>query len=35
MNESLLGGSAPVDPVVTNHAPVATAADQTVTGPAP
>jgi chitinase len=33
MNESLMGGSAPVDPVVTNHAPVATAADQTVTGP--
>jgi len=34
MNESLLGGSTPVDPVVTNHAPVASAADQTVTGPA-
>lgn len=34
MNESLLGGgSTPVEPVVTNHAPVATAADQTVTGP--
>ncbi|HFK5771215.1 glycosyl hydrolase family 18 protein [Enterobacter ludwigii] len=34
MNESLLGGgSTPVDPVVTNHAPIAAAADQTVTGP--
>ncbi|WP_434133690.1 glycosyl hydrolase family 18 protein [Enterobacter cloacae] len=33
MNESLLGGSTP-DPVVTNHAPVASAADQSVTGPA-
>ncbi len=33
MNESLLGSSTP-DPVVTNHAPVASAADQTVTGPA-
>ncbi|WP_368528937.1 glycosyl hydrolase family 18 protein [Enterobacter cloacae] len=33
MNESLLGGSTP-DPVVTNHAPVASAADQAVTGPA-
>ncbi|MFK3659972.1 glycosyl hydrolase family 18 protein [Scandinavium sp. NPDC088450] len=35
MNESLVGGgSTPVDPVVTNHAPIATAADQMVTGPA-
>ena len=35
MNESLTGGgAAPVDPVVPNHAPVATAADQSVTGPA-
>ncbi|WP_275157361.1 glycosyl hydrolase family 18 protein [Citrobacter koseri] len=35
MNESLLGGgSTPVEPVVTNHAPVATAVDQVVTGPA-
>jgi chitinase len=37
MNESLLGGGStpvdPVEPVVTNHAPVATAADQIVTGP--
>jgi chitinase len=33
MNESLLGGSAPVDPVVTNHAPVASSTDQNVTGP--
>ncbi|MFA1283601.1 glycosyl hydrolase family 18 protein [Citrobacter telavivensis] len=34
MNESLLGGSStPVDPVVTNHAPIASAADQNVTGP--
>jgi chitinase len=34
MNESLLGGSTPVDPVVTNHAPIASSADQNVTGPA-
>ncbi|MHA1000133.1 glycosyl hydrolase family 18 protein [Leclercia pneumoniae] len=35
MNESLVsGGSAPVDPVVTNHAPVASATDMNVTGPA-
>ncbi|ADO49173.1 glycosyl hydrolase family 18 protein [[Enterobacter] lignolyticus] len=34
MNESLLGGSTPVDPVATNHPPVATASDVTVTGPA-
>ena len=35
MNESLMGGSStPVEPVATNHAPVASAADQTVTGPA-
>ncbi|WP_297118801.1 glycosyl hydrolase family 18 protein [uncultured Enterobacter sp.] len=34
MNESLLGGSTPVEPVATNHAPVATAVDQSVTGPA-
>lgn len=35
MNESLNGtGSTPVEPVVTNHAPVATSADQNVTGPA-
>ncbi|MDW3566262.1 glycosyl hydrolase family 18 protein [Enterobacter asburiae] len=35
MNESLTGGgAAPVDLVVPNHAPVATAADQSVTGPA-
>ena len=34
MNESLMGGSTPVEPVVTNHAPVAAAADQSVTGPA-
>lgn len=39
MNESLVGGGAvnpdptPVDPVVTNHAPIAAAADQNVTGP--
>ncbi len=33
MNESLLGGSSSDEPVNTNHAPVATAADQTVTGP--
>lgn len=38
MNEGLLGGNStpvdPVDPVVTNHAPVASAVDQSVTGPA-
>ncbi|MBW9427771.1 glycosyl hydrolase family 18 protein [Enterobacter kobei] len=35
MNESLLGGgSTPVDPVVTNHAPIASSADQNVSGPA-
>lgn len=35
MNESLLGGSStPVEPVVTNHAPVASASDLMVTGPA-
>lgn len=35
MNESLLSGAeTPVEPVVTNHAPVATASDVTVTGPA-
>ncbi len=35
MNESLLGGSSIPDlPVETNHAPVASAADQNVTGPA-
>lgn len=35
MNESLAGGSAvPSESEVTNHAPVASAADQTVTGPA-
>ncbi|MFZ3618250.1 glycosyl hydrolase family 18 protein [Leclercia barmai] len=33
MNESLLGGSSSDEPADTNHAPVATAADQTVTGP--
>ncbi|WP_312134218.1 PKD domain-containing protein, partial [Leclercia sp.] len=34
MNESLLGnGSSSDEPANTNHAPVATAADQTVTGP--
>lgn len=32
MNESLMGSSTP-EPVVTNHAPVAVAADQSVTGP--
>ena len=34
MNESLLGGSTPVEPVVTNHAPIASATDLSVTGPA-
>jgi len=35
MNESLTGGSStPVEPVVTNHAPVASATDVSVTGPA-
>lgn len=34
MNESLLGGSTPVEPVVTNHAPIASSADQNVSGPA-
>ncbi len=35
MNESLLGGSStPVEPVVTNHVPVASASDLMVTGPA-
>lgn len=35
MNESLLGSSSGSDePVVTNHAPVASASDVTVTGPA-
>ncbi|WP_312188789.1 glycosyl hydrolase family 18 protein [Leclercia sp.] len=34
MNESLLSGSSSDVPVVTNHAPVASASDQTVTGPA-
>lgn len=35
MNESLLGSTpTPVDPVLTNHPPVATATDQKVTGPA-
>ncbi|MGS3629404.1 PKD domain-containing protein [Enterobacter hormaechei] len=34
MNESLLGGDAtPVDPEVTNHAPIASSADQNVSGP--
>lgn len=34
MNESLMGGSTPVEPVVTNHAPIASATDLSVTGPA-
>lgn len=34
MNESLLGSSTPVEPVVTNHAPIASSSDQNVSGPA-